>query len=424
MSGIILIGSFVIMLLSNVSIAVSLGLASVLALLCKGMSLSMVPANYYASSSKFVLLAIPFFILGGNIMAKAGISTRLINLARSVVGHRRSGLAIVCVVASCFFAAISGSGPATVAALGAIIIPAMVEQGYKASDATALMSVAGVIGLIIPPSILFVVYGSITGASVTKLFLGGIIPGMIMGLLLIITCIIKNRHTTLKTLPKSSGRERWDAFKSAFWGLMMPVIILGGIYGGFFTPTEAAAVSAVYGLLVGIFIYKSINPAVFRDIVIDSLKQTASVMFITACASLFAWVITIEGYAAKASNFLISASGSNLYVLVIFINIILLIAGCFLDGTSACYIFVPIIYAAAVQLGYDPVALGVLVVMNLAIGNATPPVGVCLYVGCSIGKVTLKEISISAAPYILASIVALFIISYFPGISLLLTMGM
>ena len=420
MVGLILFGSFAVMLLCNVSIAVSLILSSVLALLASDMSLSMVPANYYASSSKFVLLAIPFFILGGNIMAKAGISERLINLARSCVGHIRGGLAIVCVVASCFFAAISGSGPATVAALGAIIIPAMAQQGYTSADSSALMSVSGTIGLIIPPSILFVVYGSITGVSITKLFMGGIIPGLIMGALLILACFIKNRHTVLKTLPKASWKDRWAAFKDAFWGLMMPVIILGGIYGGIFTPTEAAAVSAVYGLLVGIFFYHSITPKIFLEIMKESVKQTASVMFITAAASLFAWVITIKGYATAATNLLIDLSGGNLIVFLVIINIILLIAGCFLDGTSACYIFVPIIYAAATQLGYDPVALGVLCVMNLAIGNATPPVGVCLYVGCSVGKVSLKDISKAAAPYILASIVALLLITYCPGITLLL----
>ena len=408
------------MLLSNVSIAVALGLSSILALLTSGMSLSMVPANYYASSSKFVLLAIPFFILGGNIMARAGISTRLIRMARSFVGHMRGGMAIVCVITSCFFAAISGSGPATVAALGMIVIPAMVEQGYESADSSALMSVSGTIGLIIPPSILFVVYGSITGTSVTKLFTGGIVPGVIMGAFLIIMCFTKNRNTLLKTLPRANWAERWASFKDAFWGLMMPVIILGGIYGGIFTPTEAAAVSAVYGLLVGIFIYRSITPKVFMEIITESVKQTASVMFITAAASLFAWVITIKGYASAATNLLITMSGGNLVVFLIIINIILLIAGCFLDGTSACYIFVPIIFAAATQLGYDPVALGVLCVMNLAIGNTTPPVGVCLYVACGVGKVSLKDISKHAAPYILAAVLALLLITYVPQITLFL----
>ena len=276
------------------------------------------------------------------------------------------------------------------------------------------------IGLIIPPSILFVVYGSITGASITKLFMGGIIPGLIMGAFLIVACFYKNRKVAFATVEKASWGERWNALKDAFWGLMMPVIILGGIYGGIFTPTEAAAVSAVYGLLVAIFVYHSITWKVFMEIMTESVKQTASVMFITAAASLFAWVITVKGYAAAATNFLIEVSGGNLVVLLIIINIILLIAGCFLDGTSACYIFVPIIAAAATQLGYDPIALGVVCVMNLAIGNATPPVGVCLYVACGLAKISLKEISKHAAPYILASVLALLLITYVPQIALFL----
>lgn len=420
MVALVLFGTFAVMLLANVSIAVALGLSSVFTLMASDMSLSMVSANYYAYSSKFVLLAIPFFILGGNIMAKTGISGRLITLARSCVGHIRGGMAIVCVVTSCFFAAISGSGPATVAALGMIVIPAMAQQGYKTSDGAALMSVSGTIGLIIPPSILFVVYGSITGASITKLFMGGIIPGLIMGAFLIVACFYKNRKVAFATVEKASWGERWNALKDAFWGLMMPVIILGGIYGGIFTPTEAAAVSAVYGLLVAIFVYHSITWKVFMEIMTESVKQTASVMFITAAASLFAWVITVKGYAAAATNFLIEVSGGNLVVLLIIINIILLIAGCFLDGTSACYIFVPIIAAAATQLGYDPIALGVVCVMNLAIGNATPPVGVCLYVACGLAKISLKEISKHAAPYILAAVLALLLITYVPQIALFL----
>ena len=420
MVALVLFGTFAVMLLANVSIAVALGLSSVFALLASDMSLSMVSANYYAYSSKFVLLAIPFFILGGNIMAKTGISGRLITLARSCVGHIRGGMAIVCVITSCFFAAISGSGPATVAALGMIIIPAMAQQGYKTAEGAALMSVSGTIGLIIPPSILFVVYGSITGASITKLFMGGIIPGLIMGAFLIVACFYKNRKVAFATTERASWGERWAALKDAFWGLMMPVIILGGIYGGIFTPTEAAAVSAVYGLLVAIFVYHSITWKVFMEIMTESVKQTASVMFITAAASLFAWVITVKGYAAAATNFLIQISGGNLVVLLIIINIILLIAGCFLDGTSACYIFVPIIAAAATQLGYDPIALGVVCVMNLAIGNATPPVGVCLYVACGLAKISLKEISKHAAIYILAAVLALLLITYVPDITLFL----
>lgn len=420
MSALVLFGAFFLLLLLNVPIAVSLGLSSIATLLMFDLPFSMIPVNFYAGSSKIVLLAIPFFILGGNIMGKSGISMKLVRFAQSLVGHIRGGLAIIAVITTCFFAAISGSGPATVAALGTILIPAMIEVGYKRDDSTALLSVAGVIGLIIPPSILFVIYGSITGVSITSLFMAGIIPGLIMGLFLIVTTLFINRKRPLAKLEKATSKERWMAFKDAFWGLLMPVIILGGIYGGVFTPTEAAAVSAVYGLLVGIFIYKSINMKVFQEILVDSVKQTASVMFITATASLFAWVITVEGIAETATNALLSLSGGSLTVLMLMINLILLIAGMFLDGASSCYIIVPIVAAAATRLGYDPIALGVVTVMNLAIGNATPPVGVCLYVGCSIGKVSLKEISISAAPYIIASILALLAITFLPQIALLL----
>jgi tripartite ATP-independent transporter DctM subunit len=415
-----LFGSMVLMLIFNVPIAVALGLSSIIALLTDGASLVLVAGNYFAASSKFVLLAIPFFILGGNIMAQGGISGRLVRFTQSLVGHIKGGMAIVCVITSCFFAAISGSGPATVAALGLLVIPAMIESGYEDADASALMAVSGTIGLIIPPSILFVIYGSITGTSISKLFMGGVIPGLIFGLFLIIATMYKNRHRKLKTLPRASAKERWAAFLDAFWGLMMPVIILGGIYGGIFTPTEAAAVSAVYGLFVGIFIYKSITLKAFYKIMTDSVEQTASVMFITAAASLFAVVITAYGYAQMATDFLISLSGGNLIVLMMIINVILLIAGGIMDGASACYIFVPIISAAAVKMGYDPVALGVVVVMNLAIGNATPPVGVCLFVACSIGKVSMREISVKAVPYIIAGILALFLITYIPQIQLLL----
>lgn len=415
-----LFGSFLLMLIIGVPIAVTIGLSSVLGLVASGLPLSMVPVNYYAASSKFVLLAIPFFILGGNIMGKAGISNRLIDFAQTFVGHRKGGLAAVCVISACFFAAISGSAPATVAALAPLIIPAMIDVGYDRADATALISVAGVIGLIIPPSILFVVYGSITGVSISKLFMSGFFPGIIMGSLLILTNFYLNRNTPLKLVPKASVKERWVAFKEAIWAILMPVIILGGIFSGVFTPTEAAAVSAVYGLVVGVFVYRSITLKLLYEIVIESAKQTATVMFVTAAASLLAWVVTVEGYAQVAVDFLIAVSGSNLTILLIMINIILLIAGCLIDGTSNMYLFVPIIFAAAVELGYDPIALGTLATMNLAIGNATPPVGVCLYVGCSVGNVTLKEISVKALPYIVVSIIALFIITFFPQISLFL----
>ena len=257
--------SFAVLLLIGTPIAVCLGVSSVISMLIQGAGrpldtvMSSLPQLFSSSTSKFVLLAIPFFILAGNIMDKAQISKRLIRLAETCVGHLQGGLAIVCVIVSCFFAAISGSGPATVAALGLVMIPGMIRSGYSPSFSAALMGCAGAIGVIIPPSITFVVYGSIADTSIGDLFKAGVLPGLIMGAALIITALLIGRKLKLESLPKASWRERWIAFKEAFWGLLMPVIILGGIYGGIFTPTEAAAVSVVYGLFVGVFIYKTVR---------------------------------------------------------------------------------------------------------------------------------------------------------------------
>ena len=420
MVALILFGSFFLLLFLNIPIALSLGMSSIITLLYEKLPLSMVPSNMYSSTSKFVLLAIPFFIFGGNIMAEGGLSERLINFCRSLVGHKRSGMALVCVIVSCFVAAISGSGPATVAALGMIIIPAMVQAGYDKASGTALMSTAGAIGIIIPPSITFVIYGSITGTSVGALFASGIVPGILMGVLLVVAMMWVSRKRELHILPKATWKERWESFKDAFWGLMMPVIILGGIYGGIFTPTEAAAVSAIYGLFVGLFIYKTIT---FKDvprILADSVSQTAVVMFIVGTASLFAWILTVTGLAAQASNVLISVSSGNKYIFLLIVNIILLIAGCFIDANSACYILVPILVPVATALGINPIHLGCIMIVNMAIGMVTPPVGVNLYVGCGIAKISLKEISIAVLPFIVASIVALLLTTYVPIISMFL----
>lgn len=263
----VLFASFAVLLLIGAPIAVCLGISSVASILVLGAGrpidsvLGTIPQLVSAATSKTVLLAIPFFILGGNIMDKSGISAKLIRLAETCVGHFRGGVAMVCVIIACFFAAISGSGPATVAALGLILIPALIKTGYKPAFSAALMAAAGAIGVIIPPSITFVVYGSISDTSIGDLFISGVVPGLLMGLALIVVTLILGRKSNLIKMPKATWKERWTAFKDAFWGLLMPVIILGGIYGGYFTPTEAAAVSAVYGLFVGsVYIHAAVHP--------------------------------------------------------------------------------------------------------------------------------------------------------------------
>lgn len=417
--------TFAVLLMIGAPIAVCLGTSSVVAMIAQGAGrpldtvMSSLPMIVSASTSKFVLLAIPFFILAGNIMEKAGISEKLITLAESCVGHIRGGIAIVCVLVACFFAAISGSGPATVASLGVIVVPAMIKSGYKPAFSAALMAAAGAIGVIIPPSITFVVFGSIADASIGDLFICGLVPGLIMGLALMIVALVVGKKEDLKTLPKAPGKVRLKAFKDAFWGLMMPVIILGGIYGGIFTPTEAAAVSVVYGLFVGIFIYKKIRVKEFYEILINSASTTATVMFITAAASLFAYVLTRARLDVAISAGLENLTGGNVIIFFIIVNIILLIAGCFLDSTSALYIFTPLFVPVANALGVNLLHLGVVMIVNLAIGLFTPPVGVNLYVACGVGGVNLKQISVAVIKLILAALVVLLLITYIPKISLL-----
>ena len=420
----ILFVSFFVFLIMGIPISICLGLSSICAILYSGTSLTIVATNMYSGISKFLLLAIPFFVLSGNIMAKAGISKRLIKFVNTCVGHRRGGIAIVCVIVACFFGAISGSGPATVAALGSVLIPAMIEQGgFSAPFASALMATASSIAIVIPPSIAFVVYASITGVSIADMFTAGIVPGILMGAVLVIVVMVEVRKNGIQSTQKrASGAERLAAFKDAFWGLLMPVIILGGIYGGIFTPTEAAAVSVVYGLFVGMFVYREVSVKDLWDLIIDSGKTTGGIMLIVACASLFSFVCTQFGIAQAASNLLGSIAHNQVTFLLI-VNVIFLIAGCFIDANSAMYIFIPIMLPVCKQLGYDLVAFGLVATVNLAIGQVTPPVGVNLFVAISVKlkkgmeSVDIPKISRAVVPMIVSCIIVLLGITYIPGIS-------
>ena len=427
----ILFGSFFVMLFLNIPICVSLGMSSIFAMFCSGDMLSIVPTNVYNGMAKFLLLAIPFFVLSGNIMAKAGISTRLVQFIDDCIGHRRGGIAIGCVVVAWFFGAISGSGPATVAALGIILIPAMINRGgFSAPFSSAMMASASSIAIVIPPSIAFVVYASITGVSVGDMFMGGIIPGIMMGIALVVVIMIEVRKKGLTaSREKASWGARWKSFRTAFWGFLMPVIILGGIDGGIFTPTEAAAVSVVYGLLVGMFIYREVKLRDLYDLLVDSTKTTGGIMLIIGAATLFSYVCTVHGISGAAQNLLLSIS-ANKYIFLLIVNIIFLIAGCFVDANSAMYIFIPIMYPVATQLGIDPIHFGVLSTVNLAIGQVTPPVGVNLFVAIGVSsklqdvrdktRVTIETISKAVWPQIVACVVALLLVTYIEPLSTIL----
>lgn len=431
MINLILFGSFFIMLLLNIPICVSLGMSAIFAMLYSGDKLSIVPTNVYNGMAKFLLMAIPFFVLSGNIMAKAGISTRLVQFIDDCIGHRRGGIAIVCVVVACFFGAISGSGPATVAALGIILIPAMINRGgFSAPFSSAMMATASSIAIVIPPSIAFVVYASITGVSVGDMFMGGIIPGIMMGLALVVIIMIEVRRKGLTaSREKATWGERWKSFRTAFWGFLMPVIILGGIYGGYFTPTEAAAVSVVYGLIVGVFIYREVKARDLVEILVDSGKTTGGIMLIIGSATLFSYICTVHGISNAAQALLLTIAG-NKYIFLVIVNIILLIAGCFVDANSAFYIFMPIMYPVAQQLGIDLIHFGIIATVNLAIGQVTPPVGVNLFVAIGVSsklrdikdktRVTIETISKAVWPMILACVITLLLVTYIPFFSLVL----
>ncbi|MDR1519612.1 MAG: TRAP transporter large permease [Planctomycetota bacterium] len=421
MTLVLLFGSFFVLLLLNVPVAAAMGLATFIGIRMEDFSITSFANLMYASMSKSVLLAIPFFILAGVLMDYAGISRRLIRFSQVCVGHLRGGMAIVVVLVSCFFAAISGSGPATVAALGGILIPAMAQAGYNKNMSASLVAASGGIGIIIPPSIAFVIFAMLAEVSVGNLFMCGIVPGLVMGLAYCLAAFWSMRRdgTGVIRQERASVRECWLAFKDAVWGLLTPIIILGGIYGGIFTPTEASGVAVVYGLVVGLFIHREIK---FRDLwrmFVDSAVTSAVVMFILGCAGVFGWLLVTTGGAEELSASFMRLS-TNPYVILLLINIVFVIAGCFMEANSAYCIFLPILLPILGEIGYNPYAFGVFMVSSFAVGMITPPVGVNLFVACNVAKISMKDICSKVAPFVVAGFIAVFLFTYVPEITLFL----
>lgn len=409
--------SLMIFIFLSVPIAFSLGLSTVLGVwLHETMPMEIIPQRIFVSLNSFPLMAIPFFILAGNLMGAGGISKRLVNFASALVGHFTGGLAMVAIVTSMFFAAISGSGAATTAAIGSILIPAMVAKGYHIEYAAANQAVAGALGIIIPPSIAMILYGVAAEVSIGDLFLAGIIPGLLITFSLLVSALIIAKRRGYKGEERQSFPSVLKAFKEAILAILMPIIVLGGIYSGVFTPTEAAVVAVVYSFIIGFVIYREITFKQLVDSLRDSAVSSAIIMIVIGTAGLFGFFIGINSVPDLIYS-TISDFVTDKYTFLIIVNIILFIAGMFLDGGAAILILVPLLMGTALNLGIDPVHFGIIMVCNLAIGLVTPPVGIDLFVVSQLTKLSIVKIARAIIPLILVFILDVLIITYVPILS-------
>lgn len=413
---------FVVLLLLGVPIGFVLGLAGFFALAQMGSPalLNMVPQRFFAGLDMFTLMGMPFFILAGEIMNLTGITRRLVGFANVLVGHLRGGLAHANILASVFFAGMTGAAVSDTAAIGTMLIPAMVEDGYDLDFSAAVTASSSIIGPTIPPSNMMVIYGSITGVSIAGLFAAGFMPGILIAVMLMIFAgIISAKRGYPKKERMASLKEIWVSFKEAFLALLMPVIILGGILSGLFTPTEAASVAVVYAALVGFFVFRSLKLSDIPRLLEKAAKTTGIVFLIIAAASILSWVLTKERVPEMiAASFMSITQTKNGILLLILI--LMLIVGMFMDIAAALIILGPILHPLAVRMGVHPLHFGIVMVLSLNIALMTPPVGACLFVACGISKLTLEQLSKAILPFIIAEVIVLFIITYSPAIALLI----
>ena len=395
-------------------IAFSLGAASVATLLFgSDLPLTLAAQRLFTGTDSFPLMAIPFFMLAGELMEAGGISRRLFDFAHALVGFVFGGLAMVAVVAAMFFAGISGAAAADTAAVGAVSIPAMIRKGYKKGFAAAVQAAGGSIGVIIPPSIPMIIFGVVGGVSIGKMFMGGFIPGLLIGAGLMVTSYFLARKANYEKDDFRGYGEILHTFWSAIWALLMPVIILGGILGGIFTPTEAAVIAAIYGLIVGLFIYRELNLKDLPRILAKAAISTSTVMLLIATANIFGWILTAERVPQNVAAYLVTLSSSQ-HVIYGLILICLLIVGTFMETSASLIILTPVFLPVIQNLGIDPVHFGVVMVTALAIGMLTPPLGICLFISCNIAHIQLSEIIRYIIPFLIIMILLLVLITYVP----------
>ena len=418
MTALVIFGLLTVLMLTGMPISISLGL-TVLTFLFTMTDVPMeaVALKLFTGIEKFEIMAIPFFILAGNFLTHGGVARRMINFATAMVGHWYGGLGLAGVLACALFAAVSGSSPATVVAIGSILLPAMLKAGFPARFGAGVITTSGALGILIPPSIVMVMYSVATNTSVGALFMAGVVPGIVLATLLGLVTWYRARKFDYPRQPKMSWTARWDAFRKAIWGLLLIIVVMGGIYSGMFTPTEAAAMSAVYAFFVAVFVYRDMGLKDVPKVLLNSANMSAMLLYIITNAVMFSFILTNENIPQELAAWLLD-KGLGPVAFLLAVNILLLLAGNFMEPSSIVLIFAPILFPVAVKLGIDPVHFGILMVVNMEVGMCHPPVGLNLYVASGITKMGITELTIAVWPWLLTMLGFLIAVTYWPGMSL------
>lgn len=418
MSALVIFGLLILLMLTGMPISIALGLTVLTFLFTMTeVPIEAVALKLFTGIEKFEIMAIPFFILAGNFLTHGGVARRMINFASSMVGHWYGGLGLAGVLACALFAAVSGSSPATVVAIGSILLPAMLKAGFPKNFGAGVITTSGALGILIPPSIVMVMYAVATNSSVGALFMAGVVPGLMLAGFLGFTTWYRAKKFDYPRQPKADLKTRWKAFRDSVWGLLLIVVVMGGIYTGIFTPTEAAAMSAVYAFVVAVFVYKDMGLKDVPRVLLNSASMSAMLLYIITNAVMFSFILTNEQIPQSMADWML-AQGMNAVIFLLAVNILLLVAGNFMEPSSIVLIFAPILFPMAMKLGIDPIHFGIIMVVNMEVGMCHPPVGLNLYVASGITKMGITELTIAVWPWLLSMLVFLIIVTYVPAISL------